>query len=107
MCAFAVNHVVFQDTGGKGMNKRDAVLVGLCIIAIIILASTLLLLDPAMHARFLGAIDAIGLAIEILFGLGCTAIAVKIWKMFSTHVVKDGEDGQIARAVVYKGMVVQ
>lgn len=93
------------------MSKRDGVLVGLCLIAIIILASTLLLLDPAIHARFLEVVDAIGHGIVLLFVVGLALVSaaagVKIWKMFSTHVVKDGKDGQIARAVVYKGVVVQ
>ncbi len=89
------------------MNKRDGILIGLCLIAIITLASTLLLLDPAIHARFLGAIDALGTGIEILFGMGILAIGVKIWKMFTSHTLRDGKGDQTVRAVIYKGQVVQ
>jgi Helicase HerA, central domain len=89
------------------MSKKDAIIVGLALMACLVLGSFLLLLDPDMHARFLEAIDTVGTGAEILFGLGCAAIGVKIWKMASTHVIRDGKDGQTARVVVYRGQVVQ
>jgi len=89
------------------MNNRDAVLIGLCLFAVIMLGSFLLLLDPSVHLRFLEAVDAVGRGIEILFAVGITlgsaGIGVKIWRGRHVLVVKDGKDGQIARAVVVRG----
>jgi hypothetical protein len=93
------------------VNRKDAVLAGLAIMGCIVLGSFLLLLDPAIHARFLEAVDATGRGIEMLFyaglGLGSAAIGVKIWRGRTALVIKDGKDGQVARAVVYRGQVVQ
>jgi energy-coupling factor transporter ATP-binding protein EcfA2 len=89
------------------MNAKDAILVGLCFIAITVLGSFLLLLDPAIHAGFLSFLGDIVTAMKILFfvgvGLGGAAIGVKIWKGRHALVIKDGKGDQIVRAVVVQG----
>jgi hypothetical protein len=93
------------------MNIKDAVLTGLCFVAIAVLGLCLLLLDPAIHAGFLSFLGDVVTGIKIIFlvgtTLGSTAVGFKIWKGRKALVIRDGKGDQIARAVVYKGMVVQ
>ncbi len=57
------------------------------------------------------AVRAVEVGLAILFFvaiiLGSAAIGVKIWKMASSHTIRDGKDGKVARAIIYKGAVVQ
>jgi hypothetical protein len=93
------------------MDRKDAFLTGLALIAIIILGSTLLLLDQGVRAGFLSFLGDVVTGIKILFftgvGLGGAAVGVKIWKGRQTLVIRDGKGDRIARVVVHRGNVVQ
>ena len=90
---------------------KDNVIAALSILAAIVLGVVLLMLIPDIHNGVVLFAQEVNTALVITFftvlGLGSAAVGVKIWQSTQAHVVKDSKDGQIARAVVYQGKVVQ
>lgn len=90
---------------------KDSFLLALGFIAVIVVGIVSLMLIPDIHAGIIVFFQEVNNALVITFGTGLTltsaAVVVKIWKMASTHEVKDGKDGRVARAIVYKGKITQ
>lgn len=90
---------------------KDNVIAALSILAAIVLGLVLLMLIPDIHNGIVLFAQEVNTALVITFftvlGLGSATVVVKIWQSTQAHVVKDSKDGQIARAVVYGGKVVQ
>ena len=90
---------------------KDNILVGLSLVAAIVLGFFLLMLVPDVHAGLMVLGEEINTALIIIFGVGTVlvsaAVGVKIWKSALIHEVIDRKDGRIARAVIYRGQIVQ
>jgi hypothetical protein len=90
---------------------KDRILIGLALITISILCCTILSFNPNIQVGMWQLAHELNVAGIILFftfaALGGAAIGVKIWKMATTHVIRDGKGDKTARVVVYKGNVVQ
>jgi len=111
----------FSITGGKGMRQILAQLVALlALVSFLSISAAIAFSGKAGEIfdailRGIGEIfHAIGMGFVILSGtalvfasLYAGIFLIKKWKEQDTQIVRDGKDGQIARAVVYKGTVVQ
>lgn len=90
---------------------KDSFLLVLGLIAVIVVGIVALMLIPDIHAGIVILFQEVNTGLVITFGTGLTLttafFGIKIWKMASTYEVKDGKDGKVARAIVYKGKVVQ
>lgn len=90
---------------------KDSFLLVLGFIAVIVVGFVSLMLIPDIHAGLVILGNEINTGLIIIFGVSVTLISaffgIKIWKMASTHEVKDGKDGRVARAIVYKGKITQ
>jgi hypothetical protein len=85
-------------------------------IALLICSSVILLgragqVFSEINDGVTSTVHAVEVGLVILFFvaiiLGSAAIGVKIWKMASSHTIRDGNGDKVARAVIYKGAVVQ